>query len=190
VSDGALDLVGVRAGVVAALAEIEPDAAEAVRRAPDVWARAVTRWESSEGEVVGWLVGLAVEAATLGAVHAHPHLGDALVEAFAGEIARVRGASLAELRIYWSGVDRADAAYRGAVGASGALENAIARYLAAVGDEAPPVVVTVDAAHDEAGGVVARVRAPDDGAFAAAERAVVALLAGAGAAAVKVLRVR
>ncbi|HEY6461768.1 MAG TPA: hypothetical protein VIY73_16495, partial [Polyangiaceae bacterium] len=102
------------------------------------FAQGVARWDASAGPVEAHDVVLAVDAATLGALRAVPHLADALVAAFAAAIATRRGEALRDLSFRWAPPAATPTGYRDGPPPPRAdvLRDALADYLAATGDTA------------------------------------------------------
>ena len=108
---------------------------EEALRAGSVWIHhAFTTWESSEGEISGHLVGLALDATLLAHIAPDPHCIDVLTAAAAVAVARRPRESLCELRVHWNGALRNTGNYRGDSVARAPFEAALTAYLEARGE--------------------------------------------------------
>jgi hypothetical protein len=113
-------------------------ARDALARGELAIAPGVVRWDASAGPVDAHDVVLAVDAATLGALRAVPHLADALVAALAAAVAIRPGEALRDLSFRWAPPAATPTGYRDVPPPPHAdvLRDALADYLAARGDAA------------------------------------------------------
>jgi len=116
-------------------ASLQGTRTEEALRAGSLWIHhAFTTWESSEGEISGHLVGLAVDATLLAHIAPDHHCRDVLTAAAAEAVARRPRESLCELRVHWNGALRSAGNYRGDALTQVPFEFALAAYLEARGE--------------------------------------------------------